>query len=214
MRRFPIPLLVVALFAQVAAARAASIDFAASELRGNSVVGTDLGPGLFAIDPAFASAAPIDLRIVLDAEDVGAPLRWNALVDNLTGEVWRAFSVEVFDAVWLGVGSARANAGSISGVGATATAATLTFDPAEAAGIDLGAPFGVGEDWSVDLGDVATTSFRLRLVPLPVPEPTSLLTIAIGLAALLWGRSRNVAVGDVLDDNKSNDSRNVPKATL
>lgn len=187
MRAIAASLAVVALLASNGAARAASIDFAASELRGNSVVATDLGAGLLAIDPAFVNAQPIDLAILLDAEDVGAPLAWNALVDNLTGEVWSAFTIEVFGATSLFAGSAVANAGAVSGVDASATAAVLHFDPFEAAGIDLGAPFGVGTDWSVDPG---AAGFRIRFSPLAVPEPASLLAIGLGLAALAAGRGR------------------------
>jgi hypothetical protein len=190
MRRFPIALLAAVLVAQVGVARAASIDFAASELRGNSVVVTNLGPSLLAIDPDFVSDAPIDLIVVLDAQDLGAPLAWNALVDNLTGEVWQAFSVEVFGAISMHVGSALANAGAIAWIDATWATAALHFDPAEAAGIDLGAPFGVGEDWRVDLGDGSTTSFRLRFAPLAVPEPSALLAIGGGLVALARIRRR------------------------
>ncbi len=191
MRGILATLFVASLVVQGDAARAASIDFGASELRGNGVVATDLGAGLLAIDPAFASDAAIDLLILLDAEDMGAPLAWNALVDNLSGEVWSAFTVEVFGATSLHAGSAVANAGAVAGIVATATAATLHFDPAEAAGIDLGAPFGVGEDWSVALGPLDSTSFRIRFAPVAVPEPASLVSIALGLAllALPWGRS-------------------------
>jgi hypothetical protein len=190
MRALSLTLLFAALLVQTGIARAASVDFAASELRGNSVVVTDLGPGLLAIDPAFVSDAPIDLIIVLGAEDMGAPLAWNALVDNLTGEVWQAFTVEVFGATSMHVGSAVANAGAIAWIDATWATATLRFDPAEAAGIDLGAPFGVGEDWRVDLGGLDSTSFRLRFAPLAVPESSTLLAIGGGLVALARIRRR------------------------
>lgn len=189
MRAFLPVLLLAALVAHAGVAPAASIDLAASELRGNSVAVSNLGPGLLAIDPDFVNDAPIDLIVVLDAEDLGA-LAWNALVDNLTGEVWQAFRVEVFGAISMYVGSAVANAGAIGAIDATPTAATLHFDPAEAAGLDLGAPFGVGEDWNVELGDVATASFRLRFAPLAVPEPSALVAIGWGLAVLARRRTR------------------------
>jgi hypothetical protein len=166
-------------------AHAASIDFAASELRGNTVIATDLGPGQLAIDPQFNSAAPIDLVIVLDAADAGA-LAWNALVDNLSGEVWSAFSIAVFDADGLVAGSVVANAGGVASIATTPTTATIHFDPAEAAGIDLGAPFGAGADWLVDAG--AGAAFRLRFAPVAVPEPTSLLTLAFGIVLLATRR--------------------------
>jgi hypothetical protein len=190
MRAIAATLLFAALCAQSGAARAASIDFGASELRGNSVVATDLGPGWLAIDPAFVNAEPIDLLILLEAEDMGALLAWNALVDNLSGEVWSAFTIEVFDAAALHAHSVYANAGVFAGIDATTTAAVIHFDPAEAAGIDLGAPFGAGADWQVDVGDLDATSFRIRFAPLAVPESAS--PIAIGaLAALAAGRRRS-----------------------
>lgn len=179
MRGAIIPLLIAVSLGFAGTARAASIDFAASELRGNTVIATDLGPGQLAIDPQFNSAAPIDLAIVLDAADAGA-LTWNALVDNLTGEVWSAFSVAVFDASGLVAGSVVANAGGVASIATTTTSATIHFDPAEAAGIDLGAPFGAGADWLVEGGAGAT--FRLHLAPVAVPEPASLLTLAFGIA--------------------------------
>lgn len=187
MRAIAATLAGIALLALSGAAHSASIDFGASELHGNSAVATDLGPGLLAIDPAFANAESIDLLILLDADDLGAPLAWNALVDNLTGEVWSAFTVEVLGATSLIAGSAVANAGAVSGIDTTTTAATIHFDPFEAAGVDLGAPFGVGTDWSVDL-DAA--SFRIRFSPIAAPEPTSLIAIGFGLAALAAGRGR------------------------
>lgn len=179
-------LLVAAGIAFAGSAHAASVDFAASELRGNTVVATDLPPGLLAIDPHFTSAAPIDLLIVLAAEDAGA-LAWNALVDNLTGEVWSAFSIEVFDANGLVAGSVVANAGGVASLATTPASATIHFDPAEAAGIDLGAPFGAGEDWLVEAGAGAT--FRLRFAPVAVPEPTSLVALALGITVLAARRA-------------------------
>ncbi len=182
-------LLFAAAIAFGSGANAASIDFAASTLRGNTVLATDLGPGLLAIDPHFTSAAPIDLLIVFAAGDAGS-LAWNALVDNLTGEVWSAFSIEVFDANALVAGSVVANAGAVASIATTIASATIHFDPAEAAGIDLGAPFGAGADWLVEAGAGAT--FRLRLAPVAVPEPASLLMLALGVAAISAGRRTQI----------------------
>lgn len=186
MRAAVATLLVAAAIAFASESRAAFVDLGASELRGNTVVASDLGPGLLAIDPQFASAAPIDLSIVLDAEDAGL-LAWNALVDNLTGEVWSAFSIEVFDAAGIAIGSVVANAGAVASIATTPTAATVHFDPAEAAGIDLGAPFGEGQNWAVEAGAGAT--FRLRFAPVAVPEPASLLTLALGITVLAARRA-------------------------
>jgi hypothetical protein len=169
-----------------AQAHAAFVDLDASELRGNTVEVTDLGPGLLGIDPDFTSAAPMDLVVVLESED-GVPLAWNALVDNLTGEAWSAFSIEVVDAV-LAVGSRRANGGAIASLSASNAAALLTFDPFESAGLDLGAPFGDGANWT--LTPLSDGPMLLRLVPVAVPEPGTLALAALGLARLARSRGR------------------------
>jgi len=177
--------LLVATIAFAPGARAAFLDLAASDLGGNTVDFSSPGPGQLAIDPDFTTATPMSLAIVLEPGD-GASIAWNALVDNLTGEVWNAFEIEVVGA-FLQAGSATANAGVVSGIlASSAQAAAVHFDPAEPAGLDLGAVFGSGEDWTV-VG--AEGGFLLRFRPVAVPEPGTLGAIGIGLVALAARRS-------------------------
>lgn len=183
MRRTTLALAAACLLVATTAG-AASLDLAASDLGGNGVDVSSPGPGQLAIDPDFTTAAPMTLAIVLDAED-GGSIAWNALVDNLTGEVWREFQIEVVGAL-LDVGTATANAGAVAWIAFRSDAAAVRFDPAEAAGLDLGAAFGSGEDWRV-VG--AEGGFLLRLRPVPVPEPGTLGGIGLGLAALAARRS-------------------------
>jgi hypothetical protein len=180
------------------AARAARIDFAASDLGGGSVVETDLGPGALAFDPAFPAFAPMRLAIVVEDGDVGAALAWNALVDNLTGELWRAFSIELDGATFDTVGSAVANASVVAGIDVGATTARVRFgDAGEAAGLDLGAATGTGEDWRIALGQLTVgDSFAIVMTPHVVPEPASLALLALGvggLAGMSGGRRRRRA---------------------
>jgi hypothetical protein len=173
-------------------ARAAFLDLDASDLGGNTVDVSSPGPGQLAIDPDFTTATPMTLAIVLEPADA-ASIAWNALVDNLTGEVWSQFQIEVVGA-FLATGSATANAGAVSAIVAGGSrAATVLFDPAEAAGIDLGAPFGIGEDWGV-YG--IEGGFSLRLQPIAVPEPGTLGAIGLGIAALAARRSGIVRARD------------------
>lgn len=161
--------------------RAAHIDFEASELGGGSVEVVDAGPGALAFDPAFPGFAPMRLVILVDAEDLGAPLTWNALVDNLSGALWGAFSIELEDAQWEEVGTVAANGGEIAGVDADASAVRVRFArPGEAAGLDIGAAAGSGADWTILVPGEEPTAFAMVLTPIPAPEPAAR---AAGLAA-------------------------------
>jgi hypothetical protein len=182
-------LLVLAALFAAAPARAAHIDFAASNLGGGSVVETDLGFGTLAFDPAFVSNAPMVLAIVLDPEEIGVPLVWTALVDNLTGELWTGFRVHSSGAVLNQVGTVRGNGTTIAALDFGAFDAVVTFDdPGEAAGLDIGA-FDLGDDeWL--LHAASASSFLLVLQPLPVPEPGTAALVAFGLAGLAARRVR------------------------
>lgn len=169
-----------AALASSSPARAVSIDLAASALGGNALDFAVLDGGVLAIDPDFTSATPMRIVLVPDPGDA-IPLVWNSLVDNLTGELWSAFEIAVEGAI-LGVGTTVANAGSVAGVVVTLATAHIELDPGEPAGLDLGAPFGAGVDWTltaVTSGPIAIT-FR----PVAVPEPISVVLVGIGLALL------------------------------
>jgi hypothetical protein len=179
----------LALAAAVSAApgaRAAHIDLAASDLGGGSLVEQDLGPGALAFDPAFPSFAPMRIAVVIESGDLGALLAWNALVDNLTGELWRAFEIRIEGASFDLLGSAVANAGAVLAVEAGGSSALVRFaPPGEPAGLDLGAALGTGSDWLIDFGSLAAgESFALVLEPLAVPEPGTAALLALGIAAL------------------------------
>lgn len=187
--------LALALTAAVSAApgaRAAHIDLGASDLGGGSLVELDLGPGALAFDPAFVSFAPMRIAVVVDSGDLGAPLAWNALVDNLTGELWRAFEIGLEGASFDLLGSAVANAGAVLAVEGSGSSARVRFaPPGEPAGLDLGAALGTGSDWLIDFGSLAAgESFALVLEPLAVPEPTTAALLSLGLAALAAARQR------------------------
>jgi hypothetical protein len=171
----------IALVASFAApARAVFVDAGASDLGGNTVDFAVLPDGTLAVDPHFATATPMRIVLTLEAGDA-TPLVWNALVDNLTGELWSAFAIEAIGAT-LGAGSATANAGAVAAIEPIAGGFRIRLDPGEPAGLDLGAPFDVGTDWTLAPG--AGASVALRLTPTAVPEPASLVLAALGLAML------------------------------
>ena len=178
----------IALAASLAArAGAVSLDSAASDLGGNTVDFAQLADGTLAVDPHFATATPMRLVLVPAVGDA-APLVWNALVDNLTGELWSAFDITV-EAAALGIGSASANAGAVAGIDALANGARIRLDPGEPAGLDLGAVFGAGTDWTLfSLAGAPLAPIALTLTPVAVPEPESFVLLGLGLAALRRSR--------------------------
>jgi len=171
------------LVALAAPARAVLLDLGASDLGGNALDFAVLDGGVLAIDPDFVTATP--MRIVL-APELGdpVPLVWNALVDNLTGELWSAFSITV-EAAALGIGSAKANAGAVAAIVPLPAGARIELDPGEPAGLDLGAVFGAGTDWTLtSLAGAPLAPIALTFTPVAVPEPVSLVLLGCGLAAL------------------------------
>lgn len=164
-------------------AHAVFVDFAASDLGGNTLDFAEQADGVLAIDPHFATATPMRIVLVPELGDA-APLVWNALVDNLTGELWSAFDITVEAAV-LGIGSASANAGAVAAIVPLASGARIELDPGEPAGLDLGAVFGIGTDWTLlSLAGAPLAPIVLTLTPIAVPEPASLVLLGLGLAAL------------------------------
>jgi hypothetical protein len=161
-------------------ARAVSLDLEASDLGGNALDFAVLEGGVLAIDPDFAAPTPMRIVLALESGDP-ATFVWNALVDNLTGELWSAFEIAIEGAI-LGAGTAVANAGAVAGVALTLATARIELDPGEPAGLDIGAPFGAGVDWT--LTPVSSEGIAITFRPIPVPEPISAALVAIGLAAL------------------------------
>ena len=164
-------------------ARAVQVDLAASDLGGNTLDFAVEAGGVLAIDPDFTTATPMRIVLVPELGDP-SPLVWNALVDNLTGELWSAFEISV-EAAALGLGSATANAGAVAAIVPTASGARIELDPGEPAGLDLGAAFGSGVDWTLlSLAGAPTAPIAITLTPVAVPEPASIALVALGLAAL------------------------------
>lgn len=185
-------LAMAAALAGAAAARAATVDLEASELGDGAVVLQESGAGSLAFDPAFASFTPMRLVIELEPGEGVEPIAWNALVDNLTGELWGAFSIELEDAEFMLIGTATGNAGTVAGVDDHGSAALVRFGPpGEAAGLDLGSAAGLGVDWMIGFGSVPPASFAMVLTPVPAPDAGAGGLAAVAALAALSRRRRS-----------------------
>lgn len=171
------------LLALAAPAHAVSIDYAASDLGGNTLDFAVLEGGVLAIDPDFAVATPMRIVLVPEVGDP-APIVWNALVDNLTGELWGAFEVSA-QAASVEIGGVRAIAGTVARIVSAPAHVRIELDPGEPVGLDLGAPFGLGIDWTLaSLAGAPLAPVTLILTPIAVPEPVSIALVGVGLALL------------------------------
>ena len=168
-----------------APAAAATIDFSASVLNGNTATDLGLGAGRLGLEIDLNSAQPIDLAVDLEPGEEQVAL--HAIVFNFLAE--DLASVELVlggDATLSLVGDASDGFGAPVPVSTEPPAARIFFPSGEPVLFTIGDPLAAGlRDWQLE----AAGRFSISIAPTPVPEPTTATLIALGLA-LVGGRLR------------------------
>lgn len=163
-----------------------------STATGPNVVDTsNSGTGLLAADFAFLAPGRSTVDVTLEADDIGTPLAFNSLIDNLTGRNFETLrltlvgaSFEPFDPARVIQAAFAPSADAI--IDAAATDLLIRFGgDGEPAAVYLGDLFGSVDfdDLFIDISGLsAGDSFQLQVA---VPEPAALGFLGLGLLGLL-----------------------------
>ncbi len=152
-------------------------------------------PGTTVVDYSTAGMASLDLNLgnptafgaitfTLEAGDIGGPLSFNALVNNLFGLGIERFTLSLAGASFLEIGSVGDGGfGSDPSVDGGAHYAVIDFASPEYNFFTVGDPLAAGgTDWRIDIAGLGVgDSFTLQM---QVPEPGSLALLLAGLAGM------------------------------
>ena len=149
--------------------------------------------GLLSFDAEFTgSAGRIVATYAIEAGDLLAPVDFNALLLNLTGEGLGGYVLSLSAGQFSGAGTVtRFFGGSTEVTGLGSGTMTLDFDTPEFFDVEVGDVFGTPgrTNWLVDFSGLQDGD-RVRLSVSAVPEPGTLMLAATVLGMALLGRRR------------------------
>lgn len=149
--------------------------------------------GLLSFDAEFTgSAGRIVATYAIEAGDLLAPVDFNALLLNLTGEGLGGYVLSLSAGQFSGAGTVtRFFGGSTEVTGLGSGTMTLDFDTPEFFDVEVGDVFGApgSANWLVDFSGLQVGD-RVRLSVSAVPEPGTLALAATVLGLTLLGRRR------------------------
>lgn len=151
------------------------------------------GEGLLSFDAAFTgSAGRIVATYAIEAGDLLAPVDFNALLLNLTGEGLGGYVLSLSAGQFGGAGTVTRYFGGdtvVTGLGSGTL--MLDFDTPEFFDVEVGDVFGTPgrTNWLVDFSGLQVGD-RVRLAVSAVPEPGTLMLAATVLGMALLGRRR------------------------
>jgi hypothetical protein len=151
--------------------------------------------GLLSFDADFTgTAGRIVATYAIEAGDLLAPLDFNALLRNFTGEGLGGYVLSLSAGQFGGAGTVtRQFGGSTAVAGLGSGMLTLDFDTPEFVDVEVGDVLGTpgAANWLVDFGGLGLqVGDRVRVAVSAVPEPGTLVLAATVLGIALLGRRR------------------------
>lgn len=165
-----------------------------------TLAGDYSAPGLLSFDMAFddlsSGYSALSLNVELEDGDIGSPLAFNAVVDNLAGLATEMITVELDGATFSSVGSLFAlYSPSASGALLDADTYVVSFgSPGDTYGIELGDTGFGGTDFGIDFSTLEIgDSFNITIFAgeqAQVPAPPAFALFGLAGAALVARRRR------------------------
>ncbi len=140
--------------------------------------------GLVAFDLDVKDFSRTTLNFVIEQGDLQGPLSLNALFRNLSGANFSQFSVALNGITFAAAGTITPAFGTVGNVALTSTSATIAFSTPEPAEFQFGNVFPEPNqvDWLLQTANLQVgDAFSITA---SVPEPTSVLLMLSGLAAV------------------------------
>lgn len=163
---------------------ALALTFQSAQVQGDTVAADYSSTGLLSFDIDFSSSAAATLAYTVSADDLLAPLEFNAVLRNFTSAGITGFSLTLAPGTFAGIGSVtRQFVGGSTQVNAVGGSALLSFDSPQFLDVEIGDALGTtpgAGNWTLgglQAGDV----FSITVTPVPEPGIYAML-----LAGLLW----------------------------
>jgi len=146
------------------------------------------GPGLLSFDIDFADFVPAVLDFRIDADDLGMPITFNALVRNFTGQGLEFLSFTLSQGSFSTVGTVtRLFGGTPPTLEDAGTAVSIRFDPPEFLDLEIGNVLGSTAgalDWRI--GNTAFNPGDRFSITVAIPEPGTYALMLAGLGLVGW----------------------------
>lgn len=176
----------------LAAGPAAHALMLASTQPGGNDLAVALDGSRIGVDLSLRTAGSASFQLSLEADDVGQWLPFNAVIAVAPGQALQALRVSLQGAAFAYVGTVTPAFGALAGIDGDGTQQTLRFQPAEAFGVDLGAPFAQAgtQDWLLAPAGGPQAGDRFTVTISAVPEPATAALMLAGLGVAAWAVRR------------------------
>jgi PEP-CTERM motif len=167
------------------AAPAQAVTFEGAVTQGATRVEDYSALGLVSFDIDLKNGSPVVISWRIDDDDLLAPISFNAVIRNLTGQGLQGLTLTLDRSGFASVGSVTRQFGGATDVSGSGATRTLMFTPEDYLDVELGnALGGTGkQDWTLGQAGFQVGD-RFSLTVSAVPEPSQYALLLAGLAAV------------------------------